>query len=125
MERLCSKLSPSPATSADATAASPKATEFRWVSIPLGMLLRSGTFARRRRFLHRLVKRELGLGVDGVDLDGGGASRTEDSAAATAGSAGAAAAAAGSAAAAALSRIDETWVARVLLPALDHVGWHR
>ncbi|CAM9835777.1 unnamed protein product [Ectocarpus sp. 13 AM-2016] len=115
MERLCSNLSPPPTPSADATDASPKATEFRWVSIPLGILLRSGTFARRRRFLHRLVKRELGLGMDGIDRVGGGAAGTED---------GAAAGSAAGSAAAALSCIDETWVARVLLPALDHVGWH-
>ncbi|CAM9393468.1 unnamed protein product [Ectocarpus sp. 6 AP-2014] len=115
MERLCSNLSPPPTSSADATDASPKATEFRWVSVPLGILLRSGTFARRRRFLHRLVKRELGLGVDGIGRVGGGAAGTED---------GAAAGSAAGSAAAALSRIDEAWVARVLLPTLDHVGWH-
>lgn len=145
MERLCSNLSPTPpapAADADADAAPssppPRATEFRWVAIPLGMLVQSGTFARRRKFLYRVVTRDLGLGGrrsvgssnNGGDEDeekdgghgggggcgGGGAGRASDDRQT---------AKAEEEAAAALSPIEETWMARVLLPALDQVGWHR
>lgn len=135
MERLCSKLSPpAPAVAAGsagkdlgggggggrdnvgggagaAAGAVPLPTEFRWVAIPLGMLVRSGTLAHRRKLLHRIVRCDLGLGRDtasGGDGDGdgdGGEGRRN---------------AAGS-----LTYMDEAWVARVLLPALDQAGWHR
>lgn len=100
VERLCSKLSP--ATSyADAP---PMATEFRWVAIPLSALITTGTVARRRNFIFRIVTRDLGLGkrvcgLSAADSDTGDGH--------------------------ALSHMEEVWVAQVLLPALDQVGWHR
>ncbi|CAN0175738.1 unnamed protein product, partial [Scytosiphon promiscuus] len=113
---------------------------FRWVAIPLGMLVQSGTFARRRKFLYRVVTRDLGLGGrrpaaaagggSGGDEDEGGGGRG-DGGGHAAGAAGAAGGVAGetgdgrqTAAAAALSPVGEAWMARVLLPALDQVGWH-
>lgn len=78
------------------------------MSIPLGVLITTGTIVRRRALISRIVLRNLG---QQTDYDG-----------ATAG------AAAGSAAAdepCVLSKVNETWVAQVLVPALDQVGWHR
>lgn len=99
MERLCSKLSP-PTSYSDAA---PMATEFKWVAIPLGVLISTGTVARRRKLAYRIVKRDLGLGkcVSEGAADGGVADSQ------------------------ALSYMEEMWVAQVLLPALDNVGWHR
>lgn len=83
--------------------APPSATEFRWIGIPLRVLVTTGTVARRRNFIYRLVTRDLGIGKradgggGGFDVDGGDA----------------------------LAHMDETWVVQVLLPALEHVGWHR
>ena len=112
VERLCSKLSP-PAPAADGASAgrgagaepgagaAPLPTEFRWVAIPLGMLIQAGTFAHRRKLLHRIVKCDLGLGIDAAR--GGGEGRSGFGS---------------------LTHMEEAWVARVLLPALDQVGWH-
>lgn len=99
MERLCSQLSP--ATSyADAA---PMATEFKWIAIPLGALISTGTVSRRRKLVYRVVKRDLGLGkfIDhGVGVGKGAGDHG-------------------------LGHMEERWVAQVLLPALNHVVWHR
>lgn len=112
MERLCSKLSGG--RGAAAGAAAPMPTEFRWVAIPLGMLIQSGTFAHRRKLLHRIVSLDFGLGKEGLA-----------SASALAEDARGGAGGGGGERPGALSHVDETWVARVLLPAVDQVGWHR
>lgn len=116
MERLCSKLSPPPAPAGggdggsagadpiSGASSAPLPTEFRWVAIPLGMLVQSGTFAHRRKLLHRIVRCDLGLGRDAARGSGEGGQKND----------------AGS-----LMYMEEAWVARVLLPALDRVGWHR
>lgn len=83
--------------------APPSATEFRWIGIPLRVLIATGTVARRRNFTYRIVTRDLGLGMR---ADGGGGDsdvKGGDS----------------------LVHMDETWVVQVLLPALERVGWHR
>lgn len=99
VERLCSELTP--ATSfADAA---PMATDFRWIAIPLGVLISTGTVSRRRKLVYRIVKRDLGLGK--LTDDGAGAGKGF-------GDHG-------------LEHMEERWVAQVLLPALNHVGWHR
>lgn len=103
MERLCTKLSAN-SPEASCRMAHPTATDFRWMSIPLGVLITTGTIVRRRALISRIVLRNLG---QQTDYDG---------------------AAAGSAAAdeaCVLSKVNETWVAQVLVPALDQVGWHR
>lgn len=79
------------------------ATEFRWIAIPLGVLIGTGSIARRRKLVYRIVKRELGLGKVTDQSAGSGNGVDEHG----------------------LGHMEERWVAQVLLPALDHVGWHR
>lgn len=99
VERLCSKL----CAQASPVDAPPMATEFRWMAIPLGILISTGTFSRRRSLMNRIVNHDLGLGkrMEADARDGGIPGGHT------------------------LSHMDEKWVAQVLLPALDHVGWHR
>lgn len=99
MERLCSKLSPATTRAG----AAPMATEFRWIAIPLGVLIATGSVARRRKLVYRIVTRDLGLGKL-TDQGAGGGNGVDDHG---------------------LEHMEERWVAEVLLPALDHVGWHR
>ena len=98
MERLCCKLCPA----TPCVGAAPMATEFRWIAIHLGVLIGTGSVARRRKFVCRIIKRDLGLGKLGDQGVGGG--NVDDHG---------------------LEHMEERWVTQVLLPALDHVGWHR
>lgn len=70
----------------------------------LSAMLNGGTVARRRSLIDRLMRGELGLG-ERVGGEAGGRCSGDDN---------------GS-----LSLVQETWMAYVLLPALDRVGWDR
>lgn len=100
VERLCAKLSENSAEDSCSRVAYPMVTEFRWMAIPLGMLITSGTIVRRRALISRIILRNLGQQTENDDEEGEGE-------------------------ACALSKVDETWVVQVLVPALDQVGWHR
>lgn len=97
VERLCAKLREN-SGEASCRMAHPMPTEFRWIAIPLGVLVTSGTIVRRRALISRIVLSNLGLHTENDD---------------------------GAEEACALSKVNETWVAQVLVPALDQVGWHR
>ena len=99
MERLCAKLREN-SSETSCRLAHPMPTEFRWIAIPLGVLVTTGTIVRRRALISRIVLRNLGQHTE--NDDGGDAEEAW-----------------------ALSKVNETWVAQVLVPALDQVGWHR
>lgn len=97
--RLCSKMRP-----VSSVQALPLPTEFRWLGILLAALIKGGTVSRRRKLIHHLVRLDNVLGTSddyGAEWPCFGCDKRT------------------------LSCVDEMWIVRVLLPALDDVGWDR